>query len=196
MLSAQETLRGQVWVELEPMPGQFIDNPAPPDMDSLRRRALEEASLFFSDMIYGWSFHYDIGERARGISEELELKPQGNLVWGDPGLIATDAGLRDTRFYVWADFRPNLAQQRWLNLWKTGTIRTAQAVGHGPLGGPVEISDWVTVKQAALEDAARAAIRTMLRGSEKNRPREVTGYISLAAFPRFWLDKEIGRAHV
>ena len=188
LLSAQEPLRGQVWVELEPMPGQFIDAPSPPDMQTLRRRALEEASLFFSDMIYGWAFHYDIGERARNIPEELELIPQGAIAWGDPGLIATDAGLRDQRFYVWADFRPNLEQERRLKVWKTGTTRTAQAIGHWPLGGPVEISDWVAIKQAALEDAARTAIRAMLRAGERNRPKAVDGFISLAAFPTFWMD--------
>jgi hypothetical protein len=185
---AQEVLRGQVWVELEPMPGQFVDEPAPPDIQSLRRRALEEASLFFSEMIYGWSFYYDIGERVRNIDEELELTPQGTIPWGDPGLFATDAGLRDQRFYVWADFRPNDVQRRWLNTWKTGTIRSAQAIGHGPLGGPVELSDWLTIKQAALEDAARAAIRTMLRGSERNRPKAARGFISLDGFPTFWMD--------
>jgi hypothetical protein len=185
---AQEVLRGQVWVELEPMPGQFVDNPAPPDIQSLRRRALEEASLFFSEMIYGWSFYYDIGERARNIAEELELTPLGTIPWGDPGLFATDAGLRDQRFYVWTDFRPNDVQRRWLDIWKTGTIRSAQAIGHGPLGGPVEISDWLTIKQAALEDAARSAIRTMLRGSERNRPKAARGFISLDAFPTFWRD--------
>jgi hypothetical protein len=188
ILSAQEVLRGQVWVELDPMPGQFIDNPTPPDMETLRRRALEEASLFFSAMVYGWSFHYDIGERVRDIAEELELEPQGAIAWGDPGLFATDAGLRGNRFYVWADFRPNDAQQRRLGTWKTGTTRSAQAIGHGPLGGPVELSDWVTIKQAALEDAARSAIRTMLRGSERNRPKAAKGLISLADFPTFWMD--------
>ncbi|GHV30511.1 hypothetical protein AGMMS4952_17640 [Spirochaetia bacterium] len=188
ILPAQEVLRGQVWVELEPMPGQFIDNPDPPDMQTLRRRALEEASLFFSDMIYGWSFHYDIGERVRDINEELELEPLGTIPWGDPGLFATDAELRDNRFYVWADFRPNDTQRRRLSTWKTGTTRSAQAIGHGPLGGPVELSDWVTIKQAALEDAARAAIRTMLRGSERNRPKAAKGFISLADFPTFWMD--------
>ncbi|GHV77461.1 hypothetical protein AGMMS49942_22820 [Spirochaetia bacterium] len=188
ILPAQEVLRGQVWVELEPVPGQFIDNPAPPDMQTLRRRALEEASLFFSAMIYGWSFHYDIGERVRGIREELELEPQGTIAWGDPGLFATDAGLRDKRFYVWADFRPNDAQQRRLSTWKTGTVRSAQAIGHGPLGGPVEIDDWVSIKQAALEDAARQAIRTMLRGSERNRPKAAEGFICLAEFPSFRMD--------
>jgi hypothetical protein len=177
-----------VWVELEPLSGQYVEDPGQVDLQSIRRRALEEASLFFSHMIYGWSFQYDVGERSRNISEELELTPRGSIVWGDPGLVATDAGLRDNRFYVWADFRPNAAQQRWLSVWKTGTIRTAQAIGHGPLGGAVEISDWVTIKQAALEDAARTAIRTILRSSERNRPKTATGFISLAAFPSFYMD--------
>jgi hypothetical protein len=187
-LCAQEPLRGQVWVELEPMPGQYVDDPGQPDIQSIRRRALEEASLFFSCMIYGWSFHYDIGERARNIDEELELSPQGSIVWGDPGLSATDAGLQDNRFYMWADFRPNAAQERWLKIWKTGTTRTAQAIGHGPLGGAVEIADWMSIKQAALEDAARTAIRAMLRAGERNRPKAVKGFISLAAFPNFYMD--------
>jgi hypothetical protein len=185
---AQEVLRGQVWVELEPMPGQFVDTPAPPDIQSLRRRALEEASLFFSAMLYGWSFYYDIGERARHIDEALELTPLGTIPWGDPGLIATDAGLRDQRFYVWADFRPSEVQQRWLRTWKAGTVQSAQATGHGPLGGPVEVADWLTIKQAALEDAARSAIRTMLRGGERNRPKAAKGFISLDSFPTFWRD--------
>jgi hypothetical protein len=187
-LGAQEPLRGQVWVELEPLPGQYVDDPGEIDLQSIRRRALEEASLFFSRMIYGWSFHYDVGERVRNIEEELELSPRGDIPWGDPGLIATDAGLRDNRFYVWADFRPSAAQERWLRIWKTGTVRTAQAIGHGPLGGAVEIADWMVIKQAALEDAARAAIRAMLRAGERNRPKAAEGFISLAAFPSFYMD--------
>ena len=185
---AQDSLRGQVWVELEPMPGQCLDEPGQADLQSIRRRALEEASLFFSAMIYGWSFHYDVGERVRNIEEKLELSPQGSIVWGDPGLVVTDAGLRDNRFYMWADFRPNAAQERSLRNWTTGTIRTAQATGHGPLGGAVEISDWMSIKQAAIEDAARAAIRAILRAGERNRPKAVDGFISLAAFPAFYMD--------
>jgi hypothetical protein len=98
LLGAQEPLRGQVWVDLEPMPGQYADDPGQLDIQSIRRRALEEASL------------------------------------------------------------------------------------------SVEISDWATIKQAALEDAAREAIRAMLRAGERNRPKEATGFISLAAFPSFHMD--------
>jgi hypothetical protein len=187
-LKAQEVLRGVVRVDLEPVFALEADVPYPLDAPAAQRRALEEAALFFSAMIYGWSFYYDIGERARGIEENFELMPQGSIPFGDPGLFATDAEVRDMRFYLWTDYRLSPAQIRRVGMWRSGTVRNVQAIGHGPLGGPVEEADWISLKQAALEDAARAAIRVMLRGQERNRPKEVRGYISLSGFPGFWFD--------
>jgi hypothetical protein len=186
--NGQEVLRGDVWVELEPVYGAFMDEEYPLDMDTAAKRALEEAALFFSAMIYGWSFNYDIGERARGIAEEFELEPLGSIPWGDPGLKVTHAGVKDMRLSLWADYRPRENQLRRINAWKTGNIRSAQAIGHGPLGGPVEAAGWFSIKKTALEDAARAAVRAMLRGSERNRPKEARGFIGLAAFPRYFMD--------
>jgi hypothetical protein len=184
----QEVLRGEVWVELEPVYGAFVDEEYPLDMDTASKRALEESALFFSAMIYGWSFDYDIGERARGIAETFELEPLGAIPWGDPGLKVTHAGVKDMRLSLWADYRPREHQLRRISVWKTGNIRSAQAMGFGPLGGPVEVSGWFSIKKTAMEDAARAAIRAMLRGSERNRPKEARGFISLAAFPRYFMD--------
>jgi hypothetical protein len=183
-----EVLRGEVRIELEPVNGFYIEEKYPPDADTIRRRALEEASMFFSAMIYGWSFYYDIGERARGIAEEFELTPQGGIPWGDPGLRATDARLDNMRFLLWTDYRLTEAQRRRMFMWRSGTVRNAQAMGYGPLGGPVESGDWMAIKRAGLEDAARAAVRSMLRGSERNRPKEARGYISLASFPSYFMD--------
>jgi hypothetical protein len=187
-LPAQEVLRGEVRVDLEPVFALQADVPYPLDSPTAHRRGLEEAALYFSAMIYGWSFYYDIGERARGIEEDLELSPLGTIPFGDPGLFATDAEVRDMRLYLWTDYRLNPVQIHRLSMWRSGTIRNVQAIGHGPLGGPVEAADWIGLKKTALEDAARAAIRTMLRGQERNRPKEVRGYISLSGFPRFWFD--------
>jgi hypothetical protein len=58
----------------------------------------------------------------------------------------------------------------------------------GPLGGPVETGGWLAIRREALEDAARAAVRAALRGRERNRPKEADGFISLAAFPRYFMD--------
>jgi hypothetical protein len=211
---AQDVLRGEVRLDLEPVYGFFVGNipegmirtgasEAPLDYNEARRRAAREAAVFFSGMIYGWSFHYDIGERARGIEEKLELSPLGSVGDEDPRFEITDTQVKEARLYLWADYRPGEEHKRRLSMWKTGLVRSAQGLGHGPLGyAPEPRSDaspdtgetpddpaWLAVKKAALEDAARAAIRAMLRAGERNRPKEASGFISLAAFPRFWLDK-------
>jgi hypothetical protein len=187
-LSAQEVLRGEVRVDLEPVFALYLDDPYPLDTRTAHRRALEESAMFFSAMIYGWSFYYDIGEKARGIAEEFELTPLGTIPFGDPGLSATDAEVRDMRLYLWTDYRLSEAQLRRMRAWKSGAIRHAQAIGYGPLGGPAGAADWISIKRAALEDAARAAVRAMLRGNERNRPKEARGFIALSAFPGYWMD--------
>jgi hypothetical protein len=175
----------------------------PLSFETAKKRAAEEAALFYGAMIYGWSFHYDIGEKARGISEDLQLEPLGTVSAGEPRFTITDVQVKDLRVYLWSDYRLDEAQKTRLSMWKAGTIRSAQAYGQGPLGDTArprsdgaerdepEKGDpaWLAVKRAALEDAARAAIRSMLRASERNRPKEASGYISLAAFPRFFLGK-------
>jgi len=180
-LSAQEVLRGEVKVELEQVQG-FIEDAGESRILSIaeaRTAALEEAARYYGAMIYGWSFHYDVGERARNIEEKLELTPLGAVEAGDPLLEITDVQVKNLNLYLWTDYRPAPFQRSRLAKWKAGTVRTAQGYGQSPLED----------KYAALEDAARAALRAMLRGSERNRPKEVSGYISLATFPRYWLDK-------
>ena len=187
-LDAQDVLRGEVKVEMEPIYGAYIDVEYPLDTEGAYRRALQKAAMFFSAQIYGWSFHYDIGERARGIAEEFELTPLGEIPWGDPRLFVTHAGFENNILSAWMDYRPTEAQGRRLEMWRMGNIRNAQAIGYGSLTGPAEPPDWLTVRKNALEDAARAAVRAMLQGSERNRPKEVTGFISLQNFPAYWVD--------
>jgi len=175
-------------VELEPVYGFYIDEKYPLDHDDAYMRALQEAAMFFSASIYGWSFEYEVGEAARFIPENFELIPLGSIQWGDPGLKVTHAVFRDMRLWAWMDFRPDYSQLRRIESWKAGAVRTAQAVGYGPLGLPNMVSDWLQVRKTALEDAARAAVRGMLQGSERNRPKEARGYISLHSFPFYWLD--------
>jgi hypothetical protein len=187
LINSQEVLRGEVKIELEPIYGAYLEEQYPSlDAESGYRRALDLAAYFFSAQIYGWSFHYDVGERARGIAEELELTPLGEIPWGDPGLFVTDANSKERVLSVWMDYRPTEAQRRRLQMWKMGNIRTAQAIGYTPLDGPATTENWLTIREKALEDAARAAIRAMLQGSERNRPKEAVGFISLETFPYFW----------
>ncbi|MCL1836791.1 MAG: hypothetical protein FWG46_04505 [Treponema sp.] len=184
-----DAIRGEVWVDLEPIYGDRADSEYPLSQETAARRALQEAALYYSAMIYGWSFHYDIGERARGIAEDFDVfEPMGEIPWGDPRMSVTEVETRGMTLRIWTDYRLNETQQRRILRWRTGTVRNAQSIGYCPLEGPTSESLWLDIRHAALKDAARAAVRQMLRGSERNRPKEASGYISLASFPRFFID--------
>ena len=184
-----DVIRGEVWVDLEPIYGDRPDPEYPLGTETAGRRALQEAALYFSAMIYGWSFHYEIGERARDIAEDFDVfEPMGRIEWGDPRLIVTEVENRDTVLHIWADYRLSDIQRRRMAIWRTGTIRTAQAVGYCPLAGPSPDSTWPDIRAVVLKDAARAAVRGVLRGDERNRPKEAAGFISLASFPRFYVE--------
>jgi len=183
-----EVIRGEVWVEMEPILGNRPDAEYPLSLETAGRRALEEAALYFAAMIYGWSFRYEIGERARGIDEDFgELRPAGAIVRGDPRLSVTDVSVDGTAFRVWADFSMDHSQQRRMQTWRMGTVRNAQGTGFSPLYGPSPDSSWLDIRYAALTDAARTSVREMLRASERNRPMEVSGFVALASFPRFFV---------
>ena len=183
----QYTIRGEVYVDLEPIYAGHIDEDYPLDNQTAARRALDELALFFSSMIYGWAFHYEPGERARQTGEILELEPLGVIQSSDPALRVTDTSMGDMRLRVWADYHLNESLQRRMQIWSSGSIRNAQATGYSP--SYIEsYPGWIALKQTALENAAKSAIREMLRGSERNRPKEVKGFISLASFPRYYID--------
>jgi hypothetical protein len=179
-----------VRIDIEPIHGEYVDAVYPLDTQEVYRRALEESALCYGAMIYGWSFDYEIGERARGITGSFELSPLGTVPFGDPGLFATDVRVRDMRLHLWTDYRLSTEQRRRMGMWKSGSVRAAQALGRGPLGygGEKGKDDWIAVKKTALEDAAREAVRSLLRGSERNRPKEARGYIALSGFPQYWVE--------
>jgi len=183
----QTVIRGEVFVDFEPIYAGHIDSEYPLDIAKARQRAIDEASVFLSAMIYGWSFNYDVGERARQITENFELTPVALIQADDPALKVTDTEIRDMRLRVWTDYNLSEAQQRRMQVWRSGTVRNAQGLGYGP-SFIEEYPGWLELKKIALEDAARAALRQMLRGSERNRPKEAAGFISLASFPRFFID--------
>jgi len=180
-------IRGEIYVDLEPIYAGQVDPEYPLSIPTAGKRALEEAAIFFSAMIYGWSFNYDVGEKARRIEEKLELTPKGEIREGDPRLSVTDVEVNESKLIIWADYQLTDAQQSRMKTWRSGMIRNTQGLGYGP-SSIGEYPGWLQLKKTALEDAARAALRTMLRGSERNRPKEVTGFISLASFPRFFID--------
>jgi hypothetical protein len=183
-----DILYGEVSMELEQIYGAHIGDEYPLDAPAAARLALEESAMLYSAMIYGWSFHYEIGEKARRIEEHIELDAVASVPYGDPGLRVRETELKDMRVRLLTDYFLTDEQKRQMRVWRTGTTRNAQAIGYGPSGSVEEYPGWLALKKAALDVAAKAALRNLLRGSERNRPKEVTGYISIASFPRYYID--------
>jgi hypothetical protein len=156
--------------------------PYPLDEATAHRRALGEAAGVFAAMIYGWTFDYSIGDRSRAITESFELEPNGAIPFGDPRLTATDAEAEASILRVWAEYRMDEAQKRSFYALREGASRLSQGQGSAPL------SRGTAGKAAALRDAARAAVRTALARTERNRPKEAYGIVTLMEVPRFWVD--------
>ncbi len=180
--AAGEVIQIRISADLEALPARYIEEPVAPDREAARRAALEEASLVLGGMIYGWKFEYEVGERARGIEETFSLSEQGRVPFGDPRLSVTDAEADTHRLTVWISYVPDESQSRRLAYWKSGDFKPVSGAGSAPLAAPLE------GKRAALEDAARAALRAYLRGTERNRPKEARGAIALVGEPRYRVD--------
>jgi hypothetical protein len=180
-----EDLRGEVSVEMEPVYALFLGVPYPLDGETASRWAREDAAAAFSGMIYGWSFVYEPGERARSIPESLELEARGEVQAGDSELSVTDTAVRDGVFYMTADYPLDHARQNRMRQWRSAAVSRVQATGYGPLQGWAGVTDRRQIKEAALQDAMKKAVRQKIRLTERNRPRAVTGLIALSKFPLY-----------
>jgi hypothetical protein len=183
LLPAQDVLRGEICVELEPVYAIHLGISSPIDASTASLWALEDAQGVFSAMIYGWSFDYTPAAPARKITESLNLVPLGEIPFGDERMKVTDARRDNDLFFIWVDYELSDSQKRRMKAWNSNLSVSAQAQGFGPLHGEEGISDRKSIKQGALEDAAQKAIKEKLRRLYKNRPMEAHGFIALSKFP-------------
>lgn len=180
---AQEVVRGKFSTDIEPVSALRPGDRYPVDAETARKRILDEAARDFSGMIYGWDFTYEPGDRSRNIEEAFTLSERGRVVFGDPRLVVTDAFAEESRLSAWIEYRLDEAQRRLYAAGREGASKNAQGTGYGVL------SAGEAGKKAALDDAARAAVRSILRADTANRPKEARGYLVLSEAPRYWTDE-------
>jgi hypothetical protein len=193
---SEETLRGGVYVELEPVYAQFLGAPYPLGNAEANLWAVEDIAAAFSAMIYGWSFTYEPGEKARGLNETLELNPLGSIETSDTKLKITDSEIKDGVLYVQADYFLDEAQKSRIRSWNSAKTFSAQAVGYGPLQGEPGITVRSEIKEGALKDAMKKAIRKKLRITERKRPLSALGLIALSKFPLYRMQNGLWAATV
>jgi hypothetical protein len=177
----QEALRGMVTVNPEPVwtamaerDGSAERGKYPLSRRDMRLEALAAASGYFSGMIYGWEYTYAVGEKARNVEDGFEWRPLGELPFGDARMTSADSAEEGAIYRLWADYELDGAQAARRGAWMGDQLRALNARGSAGLDKE---------QQDALRDAAKQAVRSLVRGIERERPRVVHGRIALAKFP-------------
>jgi hypothetical protein len=172
--AAEDALQGMVPIDSEPVWAVESGAAYPLSRQDSRRAALFEAAAWFTGMVYGWQFDYEPGDRTREIEEVFDWMPLGELAADDPRITLAAVKYEGSIIRFQANYEMDAAQTARRAAWKGGQIRTMKAQGQ---------SDLEQNRQEALKDAAKHTIRTMVRGSERERPKAIRGRIALAEFP-------------
>lgn len=165
----------ELWTELDPLVADGGERPVPREVAV--GRMLDEAVFVFSGMVYGFRFSYVPADPARRVLEEFTLEPYALIIRGDPRLDVLQTWVTGDRLYARLMYTVDERQASWYRSWQSAATATSSGTGAAPFtGGPA-------VKQDALHDAIRMAIRNHARMLELNRPRRITGAAMIADAP-------------
>lgn len=160
-------LETEVWTRLEPIPPGGLERP--PVREGFERPLLEEARRQFSAQIYGLGVLYRPLDLRSAAQELLEVRPLGEIPWGDPDLQFIDhrVELREDRVYARFQYRLKPHERsRWL-AWRREAL--PEAAGWGEIHDEqVQASRW-----RAWDQAVKEALRNHLRPREHAKPREI-----------------------
>jgi hypothetical protein len=172
LAGADDRLFVRSWVELEPLV-RIDAGPYPIPLETARKKLLEEGRVLLSGMVYGWTFTYIPGDRARHVEQSFTLAPVAQIPWGSPRLAVLETEVVDQK--MWARLCYTMADEEALRRasWESNTAALSTGRGKAPTSvGPAG-------KGASLEDAVRDAIRLSLDTRWVNKPRQVSGDVVL-----------------
>ncbi|MBN1695921.1 MAG: hypothetical protein JW881_00285 [Spirochaetales bacterium] len=165
-----------LWCDLEPFISEENEE-IPLSREEASRRALEEARIIISGMIYGYSFTYIPYDRSRQAQEVFDLVPVAEIKWGDPYLKIVDSEVHGKRLFLTITYTLQAHQARRLQSWKSVAFPVASGKGES------DFFSGYKEKRTSLSNAVKEAVRNHLRKRLANKPREITGEVILASSP-------------
>jgi len=159
----------RLWCELEPMVQENAGYPLSAQL--AQKRALEEARSILSGMIYGYRFRYTPGDSVRRIEEEFTLTPVAEILWGDPNMRIADAYVKDSLLFLKVTYQLEDFQFARRRAWASNSVQSGSGTG----SYSVFTAPSPEGKRGALEQALKNAVRSVLRPTYFNKPREITG---------------------
>ena len=169
---AADRLFVRPWIELEPLvridPARY-----PLPVDAAEKDLLEVGRVLVSGMIYGWTFTYIPGDKARQVSETFALTPVAQVAWGNPRLRVTETEVSDAR--LWARIAYSLDDEEALrrSAWDSNIAELSTG------SGSVSVMEGPGGREASLQAAIRDAIRRSLDTRWVNKPRQIDGTVVL-----------------
>ncbi len=141
-------------------------------------RFLQEARFTISSILYGWSFRYVPGSRARGVVQEFEIEESASIARADPALTVRDVDRADNTFFGVVDYEVSSEDRRRREARERISTVRSEGIGRS------DLLNGIDGKLEAIENAVRDAIDRHLRDTIPNRPREVWGDVTLAEAPQ------------
>jgi hypothetical protein len=173
---APDRLFTRPWIELEPLV-RIGPGPYPVPLDVAEKTLLEEARVLLSGMVYGWTFSYTPGDKARRVEENFVLAPIAQIPWGHPRLRVIETEASETRLWARVLYSLDDEESRRRASWDSNVA--ALATGRGTAA----LQHGAAARREALESAVRDAIRRSLDTRYLNKPREITGELVLWTDP-------------
>lgn len=174
-LYGQTILNEEFWAELQPMVAQ---NEQTVSEDTAIRRILEEGRFVFSGMIYGFSFSYTPLDRSRNIEEEFELDLYHEIPWGDPHLTVYQTRREGSRLFVRLRYVLRDFQEPWYHGMRSNSLRAASGTGEA------SYYEGYKEKLTAVRNAVKNSVREHARQRIDNKPKKISGTVTLDAAPR------------
>lgn len=179
--AAQEgnRFRAEFWSSLEGIPQ--TGDPWPLPLAVAAERLANEAAWVFAGEIWGFAFEWTPSDKARGLADSFRLEALGSIPKGDPRLHADPARMADGRLLAYVAWRPNETEQGLVAASGKSPWLSVQGSGKGLYQRGEE------GRREAFDEAAKAALRELLRSLEPNKPRRVRGRMVFTSPPRVGL---------
>ncbi len=166
-----ERLTIDVWCNMEPLVFEGGEYPLSPE--SAARLMLEEARIFFSAMIYGYSFAYTPSDKSRRVAEAFTLTPLAEIAWGDPNLTVLHTRRKGSLLYGKIAYELQDYQQDRRRAWSSNTLPSAAGRGEETM------LNGKGAKITSFESSIKQAIRDYVRKRVYNKPKSINGEVLL-----------------
>lgn len=150
----------------------------------------EEARWTFAGMIWGFDYVYTPSDRARAIQELFDIRQRSPVAAQVLPLKAVSARLDGTVLLGTVECYPDGLQRREMASWKNSSaVEQGSGSARTPQGGSSADAAAAAgeARREATVVAVKEALRSFLRETTHNKPREVRGSFALASAPRLFI---------